>query len=505
MSEINISSENEQLTTAAIITVVQDVLRRWYLILAAAVMAALLAFVYVDFTYTPVYKTTATFVVSSASTTSTTYTNLSSATNTAAAFTEVFNSSILRQKVLKEMDMPYFDGKITAEVAPDTNLLVMSVTGSDPRSVFLMSKGVIEHHHVVSEKALAGIVMELLDAPDAPVRPINSPDTFNKVTKAAMFAAVVVAGIIMALSYLSDRIRSRKEADTKLSCHVLGELYHERKNKTLKGRLTKNKRSILITDPLTSFIYTESVHKLAGRVDRHRHKGEHIIMVTSVLENEGKSTVAANLALSMAKKGKKILLIDCDLRRPKISRLLDQLRPDYVFGAIPIFTPHRNMLDFEPYRANQQDIASLSGFLSRWGLDAPALLESALQNTPSAVLRRFREQVDLASRFNQPQNEMYLTIHPDCTLYYGNTGAETRCLGDLRHLDIGKTADILMHLPGNRDYGAFYHIDALSDTDTLCNALNVLPQVLVYGDFEGVLYRALVHLDIPTILLYPTK
>ncbi len=191
--------------------------------------------------------------------------------------------------------------------------------------------------------------------------------------------------------------------------------------------------------------------------------------------------------------------------REEISRLLGQLRPDYVFGAIPIFIPHRNMLDFEPYRANQQDIASLSGFLSRWGLDAPALLESALQNTPSAVLRRFREQGDLASRFNQPQNEMYLTIHPDCTLYYGNTGAETRCLGDLRHLDIGKTADILMHLSGNRDYGAFYHIDALSDTDTLCNALNVLPQDLVYGDFESVLYRALVHLDIPTILLYPTK
>ncbi|MBQ7903551.1 MAG: CpsD/CapB family tyrosine-protein kinase [Oscillospiraceae bacterium] len=334
MSEINISSENEQLTAAAIITIAQDVLRRWYLIVAAAVMAAMMAFVFVDYTYRPVYRTTATFVVSASSTTSTTYTNLSSATNTAAAFTEVFNSSILRRKVLQEMDMPYFDGKITAEVAPDTNLLVMTVTGSDPRSVFLMSKGVIEHHSVVSEKALAGIVMELLDAPDAPVRPINSPDTVNKVVKAALLAAIAVAGVLVALSYLSEKIRSRKEADAKLTCHVLGELYHERKNKTLKGRLTKNRRSILITDPLTSFIYTESVHKLAGRVDRHRHKGEHIIMVTSVLENEGKSTVAANIALSIAKKGKKVLLIDCDLRKPSFNLIFDMPKPAFALSDV---------------------------------------------------------------------------------------------------------------------------------------------------------------------------
>lgn len=191
--------------------------------------------------------------------------------------------------------------------------------------------------------------------------------------------------------------------------------------------------------------------------------------------------------------------------REEISRLLDQLRPDYVFGAIPIFTPHRNMLDFEPYRANEQDIASLSGDLNQWGLDAPALLESALQNTPSAVLRHFREQDDLAARFNQPQSEMYLTIHPDCSLYYGNTGAETRCLGDLRHLKVDKIADVLVHLPGNRDYGAFYHPDTLPDTDTLCAALADLPQDLVYGDVESVLYRALVHLGVPTILLDTAK
>ena len=47
------------------------------------------------------------------------------------------------------------------------------------------------------------------------------------------------------------------------------------------------------------------------------------VMVTSLLEDEGKSTVAVNLALAMARRHKNVLLIDLDLRKPALYKLLD--------------------------------------------------------------------------------------------------------------------------------------------------------------------------------------
>ena len=52
-------------------------------------------------------------------------------------------------------------------------------------------------------------------------------------------------------------------------------------------------------------------------------EGCKVVLVTSAMKSEGKSITSLNLAISYAQMNKRVLLVDCDLRRPKIARLLD--------------------------------------------------------------------------------------------------------------------------------------------------------------------------------------
>ena len=141
--------------------------------------------------------------------------------------------------------------------------------------------------------------------------------------KMAVLAAAGTIALLAMLSYLRDTVRSGKEAREKLDLDYLGEISHENKYKTLGSRLRRKKTSILITNPVTSFRFVETIRKLRRRVEQYMDGGK-VLMVTSLMENEGKSTVAVNLALSMAQKNRKVLLIDCDLRKPACHAVLEQ-------------------------------------------------------------------------------------------------------------------------------------------------------------------------------------
>lgn len=187
----------------------------------------------------------------------------------------------------------------------------------------------------------------------------------------------------------------------------------------------------------------------------------------------------------------------------EISRMIDALGTEAVRLVNPIFTPHANMMAFEPHRATLRTFETIRKNLLHWRLKEQDVMQTAQQNSVEAAIDRLHG-TDLRQLWNAPQAELYLSLHPDCKLYVGNTGVETRCLGDLRTLEAKETAAVINALPGNREYGAFYAEKDLPPAETVYEALKTMPQDLVFGDFESVLYRAFAEAGIPTTFIWDT-
>ena len=72
--------------------------------------------------------------------------------------------------------------------------------------------------------------------------------------------------------------------------------------------------------------FAESFRALDTAIGQITHDGHQVIALTSALPDEGKTVISCCLSYVLAQSGKKVMLIDCDLRRAGISRLLDMRR-----------------------------------------------------------------------------------------------------------------------------------------------------------------------------------
>lgn len=82
---------------------------------------------------------------------------------------------------------------------------------------------------------------------------------------------------------------------------------------------------LLLSSPLVSMPFAEASRKMEAQVEQHmKQKNLKVLLVASISENEGKSTVAANLALALAEKHKKVLLVDSDLHKPALYKIFSR-------------------------------------------------------------------------------------------------------------------------------------------------------------------------------------
>ena len=297
-------------------TLIHDILVNWWVILIGALAAAMLTQVVVSIRYVPQYTTSATFIVS-ARNTSASYSSLGTANSMATSFQKVIESNAMQEILCEKLGVDEIDADIQVNIAGETNLLELRVTDDSPKDSFDIMEGIMDNYSSVTLYTVGDIVLNILEQPNIPFSPDNPLDAGGMMKKVFLAAAAVLVLLLGVLSVMKDTLKAEEDISNKLDARSLGAIAYEFKYKSLKELLERSKKPVLINDPLAGFGFVESYRKFSSKVEyRMEKKGWKTLAVTSVSENEGKSTVAANLAISLAEKDYRVVLIDGDLRRP---------------------------------------------------------------------------------------------------------------------------------------------------------------------------------------------
>lgn len=297
--------------------------RRWLSIALVTLLAGAVA-AGITSIQTPMYASSARlFVTTSETDSAALFQGSQFSAQRVKSYADLITSRELAERVVKDLDLRTdaddLSERVEATVGVETVNLTLTVANTDPHDAQRIAQSYAEQ--------LVDLVRELETPPGQEQAPIKativdsasfsdspvSPQPLRNIGLGIALGLLLGFGLAVLREVLDTRVRSAEDLAAITDAPTLGAIVHD-------SSTTKH--------PLLTQIPAHSPRAESFRVLRTNlqfvdvDRPQKIFVVTSAVPEEGKTTTAVNLAMSIAQGGARTLLMECDLRRPKAAQRL---------------------------------------------------------------------------------------------------------------------------------------------------------------------------------------
>ena len=315
------SGEGLQLTVQDFVQILRA---RWKLVCATTVIAVLAALAY-SLTIAPSYQASTRLFVSTTTDGNNTQSNDGGlfAQRRVLSYVKLLTGDILAQRTVDKLglDMSASDLKSKVEPTAPTDTVIIDVTVTDTSATrardianalsdeFVIMAAALETPALGARPNARVIVQERAEVPGLAAAP-----TARNAALAAVLGAIAGIAIALVRGRSDDSVRSPKALEQVTGVGLLAEIPSEarfRENPLISFQADRSDTAERFRDLRINLRFLEVAD------------GPRVLVVASAMPEEGRTSVAMNLALALAESGNNVVLVEGDMRRPRVAGYLD--------------------------------------------------------------------------------------------------------------------------------------------------------------------------------------
>lgn len=299
-------------------------LKKYVLVIVAVALVLIIGvFIYDKSIKKPLYTTYTTIILTKSNETQTgttiTQNDILLNQKLVETYSKIIKSKLVLEQVISETGVTYtaeeLSENVSVEAYENTEMLKISVTDQDPELAANIANSIAQ---VFSGEIAKIYQINNISVVDVAVTPEEvSNNTLKRDLLIALFISIFgTIGVVFVVYYFDDTVKLTDDLEEEIGMPVVAKVF-----KSDIG--SKNNRKVeLLAQKYPKSVVSESIKTLRTNL-QFSSVDEDIktILITSSIPGEGKSFISANLAISFAQTDKKVLIVDCDMRKGRQHRI----------------------------------------------------------------------------------------------------------------------------------------------------------------------------------------